>query len=77
MILGALKVGGKDTILIGLSKGNTDCLLRGMPIHKHLNGMPVDLLIVGGETEQAILDELREKLGLENEKILDAKQEGQ
>lgn len=57
---------GDTLLLLGLSRLNTRWLLRGQPIR--VNGLDVGLpglqvLIVGGETEDAIITELV-KLGL-------------
>lgn len=56
---------GRTVVGIGLSRENTELLLAGKPIHVHIEdwgGPPehaerltgIDLLIVGGETEESI-----------------------
>ena len=61
VILGKLAdVRGEPAILIGLSKGNMDKLLKGQPIFKPGSklGIGFALIIVGGETEDAIMTEV-------------------
>jgi hypothetical protein len=55
--------GGKPTLLLGLSRENMDKLLADQPIV--LNGGPlgvgdITVLLIGGETEQTMSDQLRE-----------------
>lgn len=57
---------GKPILLLGLTRKNTELLLDGRPIPielKDLIGVDAVVLIVAGETEQAICDELREHIG--------------
>jgi hypothetical protein len=49
---------GKPLILIGLSRGNMDELLKGRPIRREEESLAADVVIIGGETEEAILQQL-------------------
>lgn len=53
-------------VLIGLSRGNVEELLKGHPIlkNKEDTGLPVTIVIVGGETEEAILEELNQHFSM-------------
>jgi hypothetical protein len=57
---------GKRTIILGLSDGNITKLKAGQPIPIDLTtfGLSGELLIMYGETEQAIVDELSEFVDL-------------
>ena len=68
MIIGKLAIDDRETMLIGLSRRNVELLLEGKPIYKHL-GAPCDILIVGGEDEQSILEELKRSFRLPEDKI--------
>jgi hypothetical protein len=52
---------GSQMLLLGLSKTNMDKLLEGLPIAVDItvNGAHLRIGIVGGETEEAIIAELR------------------
>lgn len=52
--------------LLGLSRINCERLLAGDPIKPLPIGPNVELLVVGGETEDAIKKELVAKLGIPN-----------
>ena len=58
---------GRTLIGLGLSAGNIQRLREGKPIHVHLEEMNLpwkaEIMILFGETEQAIADELREFIG--------------
>ena len=62
MITAKLSIKGRPTMLLGLSRKNTERLLDGQPIHKDI-GFPIDVLIVGGETEETILEDLKKHFG--------------
>lgn len=63
MLVGRMTVSGKETVLIGLSRKNTELLLQGKPIYKDTE-LPINLLIIGGETEDSILEHLKEHLNI-------------
>jgi hypothetical protein len=67
MIIGSFDNG--EVILIGLSKGNMEELLKNRPIlkTKEETDLPVTILIVGGETEEEILIELSENFNMPDE----------
>lgn len=73
--------GQQQLLLLGLSQGNIDRLREGKPIHvtrkSHGEGIPPGwaIAIVYGETEQAIVDEMREK-GLLNQVDFESLPEG-
>lgn len=53
---------GRPLLILGLSRKNTERLLEGRPIPVELRdlfGIDAVVLIVAGETEDAIVDELR------------------
>lgn len=52
---------GKTVYIFGLSAGNMDLLLKGRPIEVHLEqlGGQGRVIIVGGLTEEAILDDMK------------------
>lgn len=60
--------GDKPLLLLGLSKGNCEELLKGRPIafNTREEGMPFELVVVitGGETEDAITAELAKHFDL-------------
>lgn len=63
MIKGRLAGGrddGKPILFIGLSRRNTELLLEGKPITFDATGfgLPGQVMLVGGETEEAILVEV-------------------
>lgn len=63
---------GCHMILIGLSRGNCEKLLAEEPIQFNLESMglpPMDILIMGGETEEAMYKELKGYGLLDNAKI--------
>lgn len=50
------------TVVIGLSRKNLEALLKDRPINLQMSDMglaPLQVLIVGGETERAIYEELK------------------
>ncbi len=54
---------GRTLILFGLSEGNLKHLKQDMPVHIHgeeLNAPGIDFVIVYGETEEKIVEQLRE-----------------
>jgi len=58
--------GGEKVVLLGLSAGNMTRLMAGEPIPIDLADLDLPhqrLVIVGGETEEAITDSLRAYLG--------------
>jgi hypothetical protein len=56
MIKATLNTG---VLLLGLSAENITRLKQGMPIHiKKEDGWPTEIIIVYGETEQAMVDQL-------------------
>jgi hypothetical protein len=75
MIVASINNG--EGVLIGLSRGNVEELLKGHPIlkNKEDTGLPVTVVIVGGETEEAILAELQQHFQLPN-KIEDLDKKG-
>lgn len=52
---------GQDTLILGLSRGNVERLLDNQPIL--INGrelaVPFQILMVGNETEEDIMEDLR------------------
>jgi len=57
---------GKALLVLGLSRKNTELLLEGRPISVELMGLigkEATILLVGGETEEAIAAELAEFIG--------------
>lgn len=56
---------GREFIGIGLSRGNCEKLMKGQPIVLNAEtdfGMPevhLEILVIGGETEQAMYEELK------------------
>jgi hypothetical protein len=61
----AMQENGRELVGLGLSDNNLDKLRQGMPIAigKGRNdiGLPFDILIFHGETEQDIVDKLRQE----------------
>lgn len=55
---------GRTLIGLGISAGNVQRLKEGKPIHIHLEELNLpwkaDIMIMYGETEQALADELKE-----------------
>lgn len=53
---------GKPIVLLGLTRHNTANLLAGLPMRIDLSELGIEgmLLIVGGDTEAAIMTELRD-----------------
>lgn len=64
---------GEVAVLVGLSKGNMDELLKGHPIYKPMaeTGLPVSIIVVGGETEEAIMGELKKNFTIPDEVVED------
>ena len=67
---------GGELIGIGLSRENCTRLLAGKPIHIKLSDMAQtglqlrgEILIIGGETEQSITDELHSMGALEHARV--------
>lgn len=67
---------GRELLGIGLSRKNCEKLLAGHPIHFTLDemegsGLPWkgEILIVGGETEEAITDEMMRMGALESARV--------
>lgn len=67
---------GGELLGIGLSRKNCEKLLAGQPIHFSLDEMAGsgmtwngEILIIGGETEQAITDELHKLGALEHARV--------
>jgi hypothetical protein len=67
---------GGELIGIGLSRKNCERLLAGKPIHFKLSDMAAsglamkgEVLIIGGETEEAITAELHQLGALENARV--------
>jgi hypothetical protein len=69
---------GELKILIALSRQNCDLLLEGKPIFKgpESTRVPMTIIIVGGETEEKILDELQSN-GFEFGTVIDDRPKGQ
>lgn len=62
----AVGKGGKPLLLLGLSRKNTELLLDGKPISielKGLIGLEATVLLIAGETEGAMLSQLRSLMG--------------
>ena len=64
---------GEQLVILGLSRLNCEKLLEGRPIHIELSllGLPttLEVLLVGGETEEAIRLELEKGLAGEKSSI--------
>lgn len=75
MIIASLKQGDDPAVLVGLSRKNAEELIKGHPIFKpkEETGLPVTLIIVGGETEESIMAELKEHFNIPDEVIDDRK----
>lgn len=58
--------GGGKMLVIGLSKMNCEKILAGQPIHFTNSALPMEginqVLVMGGETEEAIGEELAKAL---------------
>lgn len=54
-------IGGTDTVIIGLSRRNTELLHDGKPIlFDGLEvGLPVRILMLAGDTENDVIEDLR------------------
>lgn len=62
MIKARATLGGRDTLLIGLSRTNIDRLLDGKPIQfdgAELGWPQFKVVVLAGETEADILDDLK------------------
>lgn len=61
MLIGHTITGNHMTLMIGLSRKNCELLMEGKPILKGPEATlaPMTLIIVGGETEDEILDQLK------------------
>lgn len=61
MIKARATIKGQDTLIFGLSRGNVEGLLDNQPIL--INGrelaVPFQILMVGNETEEDIMEDLR------------------
>ncbi len=58
--------GGKPLLILGLSRKNTEMLLTGHPISvelKAFTGLVGTVLLMAGETEEAIMAELAPLMG--------------
>jgi hypothetical protein len=66
---------GHLTILLGLTRRNCEELLKGHPIKKgeETTRVPMTIIIVGGETEEAIAKELGDAGMLDQAEIFDDK----
>ena len=67
---------GGELIGLGLSRKNCEKLLAGQPIHIKLSdmadsglAMKGEILLIGGETEQSITDELHSMGALEHARV--------
>jgi len=63
----ATRENGRTMVGLGISEGNVERLRQGKPIHLHLEELnlpyKIDLMIMYGETEQALADSLKEFIG--------------
>jgi len=55
--------GKKDSLFIGLSRGNLNNLMKGLPIQFGLKELSHDVIIHFGETEESIEKEVEKLMG--------------
>lgn len=63
---------GDELLILGLSKGNIEKLKENLPIcfkKQDLKGCKYDVLIVYGDTEEAIVNELNNQFYIEEKNI--------
>jgi hypothetical protein len=77
MIIASLEHDNDPAVLIGLTKRNMEELLKGRPILKSAedNRIPVTIIIVGGETEESIMAELKQHFDIPDGVVEDRKSE--
>jgi hypothetical protein len=64
---------GNSTLLLGISRPNLEMLMEGKPILKKAAdlGTNCDIVIVGGESEDQILDDMRKLAHIPDEAVED------
>jgi len=72
---------GQEIILLGITRGNVEQLMKGRPIRVSAAthpGFPLNLsfLIVYGETERALVDALKPMIGADTKLIATPKEPG-
>jgi hypothetical protein len=82
MIKATIKLAnGKQALMIGLSRANLE-FLQAHPVDSYLRikgdeiGIPIDVALFAGETEEAILEHFKELIGPDTKLHIDPKLKG-